>query len=87
MESGEQAVREIRESGVTKGGASVVELNLKSLKSVQRFAQTFNERHKYLNLLVNNGWYRVNYIFTWLSRFSRCEKVEDEEEERNIELY
>lgn len=52
---GKEAVQKIRESGVTTGSAAVMELELKSLKSVREFAALFNAEHKYLNLLVNNG--------------------------------
>ena len=55
MERGEETIRKIRDAGVTTGTASVMRLELKSLKSVQVFAAAFNAEHKYLNLLVNNG--------------------------------
>jgi len=48
-------IRKIRENGVTTGSAVIMELELKSLKSVSQFATKFNAEYKYLNLLVNNG--------------------------------
>ncbi|XP_065226593.1 retinol dehydrogenase 12-like isoform X2 [Planococcus citri] len=55
VKKGESVIQELRDAGVRTGEASVIELDLKSLKSVKKFADTFLQRHKYLNLLVNNA--------------------------------
>lgn len=54
VKDGEKEAEKLRKE-VSTGRVEVLELDLKSLKSVNRFAVSFNERHEYLNLLVNNA--------------------------------
>lgn len=74
VKDGEKEAEKLRKE-VSTGRVEVLELDLKSLKSVNRFAASFNERHEYLNLLVNNGKKEeAPYFvadFTWTLNFRR----------------
>lgn len=55
VETGERALKQIRESGVTSGVAKVYALNNLSLQSVRQFADQVKRKYKKIDLLVNNG--------------------------------
>lgn len=55
IDAGKKLISDIRKSGVEKGDASVLYLDLKSLTCVRNFAEQVLKSYDQVNLLVNNG--------------------------------
>lgn len=53
--AGDKAIKDIRESGVETGKASVMELDNASLESVRRFVEKFSNNYESLDILINNA--------------------------------
>lgn len=53
--AGENAILQIRESGVKSGQAKVYKLDNTSLKSVKQFAMEIKRDYKQIHVLINNG--------------------------------
>jgi len=54
-DAGEDAVSEMRKSGITGGKTIVLPLDLTSMKSVRTFAEEVLQKTSRLDLLINNG--------------------------------
>lgn len=55
IKAGEDAVRKIRESGVTSGTAKVYHMDNASLESVRKFCREIKNDYTRIDTLINNG--------------------------------
>lgn len=73
--AGGEVIASIRAVGITTGSCQVLELDLKSLKSVYTFAATVLQEVDRIDLLINNGIYllttRTCTLLTIVSPFKK----------------